>query len=708
MENKLELLAPVGDREMFTVAINNGADAVYLGLKNFNARMKADNFSNQDLREIVKFAHINNVKVYVTVNTIITDKEVETLIESVKHAVECKVDAFIVQDLGVSYILRNKFKNIVLHASTQMGVHNLEGAKQLEKMGFSRVVLSRETSLEDIKLIKNNTNLEIEYFVHGALCVAFSGNCYLSSMVKDKSGNRGECLQLCRLCYTAKENNKEINKGYLLSTRDLCYVSRIKELINAGVTSFKIEGRLKRPAYVAQTLQVYKKILNNREITNQDEFNLKKVFSRGDFNKGEYLYNKNENIINKDIQNHLGVKIGTIEKIEKFKDLHKIFINSKHKLSQNDGLKFVNKNGYVKSLGVGNVEIKNGLYVIYSKTYPNEKDDVYLTVDSVYENMLLASTKKIKINAIFKAQINKRATLILKCEDVEVLCKSESVCEMAKNSCITKDNVKNAISKIKDTCFEIENFEIEMGENIFISLKELNQLRREAIEKIENALALKNETKSFEFINKELKDDLFIENTNKQILYISKVEEIEKGLKNCLIIFNPNNYNNITVEKAMEYCNKNTKNCDLYLNLPIISNYKDMEIIRNILKNNNIGIVINNLYGVDFAVNRKVIVGYGLNIANSFAIKQLNELGIKGLFFKSIENFIPIFNEKLLQWKSEIPLMTFKHCPFKLNYGTNCENCSFNKNLTYTSESGTEYKINRKKIFYCYHELIKK
>ena len=361
--DKLEILAPVGNKEMLMAAINSGADAVYLGAELFNARMKADNFSNQDLKESVRLCHLYGVKVYLTLNTLVTDSEIPKLIEQVKIAVDSKVDAFIIQDLGVAYLLKKYFKNIVLHASTQMGVHNYEGALILEKLGFSRVVLSRETTLEDIKLIKQNTNLEIEYFVHGALCVAFSGNCYLSSEIKGKSGNRGECLQLCRLFYNASNNEKQINNGYLLSTKDLCYADKLKELVKAGVTSFKIEGRLKRPAYVVSTVSTYKKVLESSTFTKQDEKNLLKVFSRGDFNKGEYLNNNNSNIINKEIQNHLGEKIGRVLKVEKFKDLHKITIESRHQIATGDGLKFISKDGYVNSLGVGNVEYKNGNFI---------------------------------------------------------------------------------------------------------------------------------------------------------------------------------------------------------------------------------------------------------------------------------------------------------------------------------------------------------
>ena len=207
MNNNLELLAPVGSMDNLKVAVSSGADAVYLGMQNFNARDKADNFTAENIKEVVDYCHLHNVKVYLTVNTIIKDNEINMLVDTIKSAVEANVDAYIVQDLGVATLLKNTFVNINLHASTQMGVHNLKGAKLIEEFGFSRVVLSRETTLEDIKQIAQNTKLEIEYFVQGALCVAFSGNCYLSSILHGQSGNRGKCLQLCRLKKAGHKTN---------------------------------------------------------------------------------------------------------------------------------------------------------------------------------------------------------------------------------------------------------------------------------------------------------------------------------------------------------------------------------------------------------------------------------------------------------------------------------------------------------------------
>lgn len=342
----LELLAPAGDMEAFDVAVASGADAVYLGLDNFNARMKAQNFDCDNIAQVVSRAHFYGVKVYVTINTILQNCEFKELIELVKASIDAKVDAFLVQDLGVCKVLKETFDGICLHASTQLGVHNLYGAKVAEKAGFSRVVLSREAKLADIIEIKNNTNLEIEYFVQGALCIVFSGNCYLSSKEQGASGNRGLCKQMCRLPYRAEVQGKSCD-GYLLSARDLCLYSSLKELADAGVCSFKIEGRLRRNGYVACAVGVYRKALDEVEKGNSPtldsitENELKIAFSRGEFLKRAYLDDGTPKVVEKRFNNHVGIKIGTVKSVKEFKDgLFEIAIATKYPLAKGDGLKF--------------------------------------------------------------------------------------------------------------------------------------------------------------------------------------------------------------------------------------------------------------------------------------------------------------------------------------------------------------------------------
>lgn len=722
----VEILAPVGNKEMLLSAINNSADAVYLGGSYFNARMKAENFDNYSLEESVRLCHLHNVKVYLTLNTLIKDSEIPLMLQQVNSALKAGVDAFIVQDLGIAYILKTYFKDVVLHASTQLGVHNLDGALIAQKLGFKRVVLSREATLQDIKEIKQNTNLEIEYFVHGALCVAFSGNCYLSSYVKNKSGNRGECLQLCRLFYNSfqtKEdlvNNKLLNSGYLLSTKDLAYFNRLQDLINAGVDSFKIEGRLKRPGYVATAVKTYKEIANGKISTITDEENLRKVFSRGEFNKGIYLDDKNNNVINKLVQNHLGIKIGTVVRVDKFKDLHKIYIKSKHELTSGDGLKFVSKQGYVNSLGVGNVERRDDLFVIYSKTFPNENDDVYLTVDSKNEQTFLNNSNKIELSCSFNARANKKAvlTLIYKLDDkyIEVTSTSNIICEEAKTSSIKKENIIKNINKLKETEFELKQIDVNIENTLFLPLVEINNMRRNAVKQMEQKIIEINSPKckvlSDEEIN-ELQNTLSTQKVSltkpkKDIKIIHNINEINyQQIKDCDIIYSPQIYslqNTLLLNETLKnigFCGK------VYYDLPIIENFRDMKILKEILNNNKqYGIVVNNIYGLNLINGRDIIFGIYLNITNKFALKSLLNFNANAYAFKNIENWNDFNNENLLSYPENYTLMTFKHCPFKLNYGCDCGSCAYSKGLVYKAQSGNAYKIERKKIFNCYFQLL--
>ena len=283
--NNAEILAPVGSTEQLLAAVRSKANAVYLGTKNFNARRNADNFDNFNLKEAVKYCHSYNVKVYVTLNTIVFDKELNSLYETVKEIAESQADAVIVQDFATVKAVKKICPTLPIHASTQMAVHNVSGVKSLEKLGFSRVVLARELSIKEIEKIVKSTTLETEVFVHGAHCMSVSGNCYISAFLGERSGNRGLCAQPCRLDW------KIGNKNFALSLKDMSYIDHLKELENIGVTSLKIEGRMKRPEYVASSVTACKNALNNKEYNKEL---LKAVFSRSGFTDG-YLMDKRNN-----------------------------------------------------------------------------------------------------------------------------------------------------------------------------------------------------------------------------------------------------------------------------------------------------------------------------------------------------------------------------------------------------------------------------
>ena len=278
-----EILAPVGAQEQLKAAVRSGANAVYLGVDNFNARRNADNFTTENLKDAVKYCRLRDVKVFVTLNTLIFDKEIDELYEAVKAIAGSGADAVIVQDFATVKAVKEICPDMPLHASTQMAVHNVAGAKLLEEMGFSRIVLARELSLNEMKMIREAINAELEVFVHGAHCMSTSGNCYLSAMLGERSGNRGLCAQGCRLNWTNTHGRE-----YALSLKDMSYLDNIKDLMEIGIDSFKIEGRMKRPEYVAAAVSSLKKAMNNEYY---DKLTLRSVFSRSGFTDG-YLKNK--------------------------------------------------------------------------------------------------------------------------------------------------------------------------------------------------------------------------------------------------------------------------------------------------------------------------------------------------------------------------------------------------------------------------------
>lgn len=719
--NKPEILAPAGNIDALKVAINNGADAVYLGLQDFNARISADNFTTQNIAEYVRYAHTYGVKVYLTVNTLVNNTEMPLLINTVKSAVEAKVDAYLVQDLGVFSVLKKCFPDINLHASTQLGVHNLYGALQAQKLGFTRIVLSREAKLEDIIQIRKNTNLEIEYFVQGALCIAFSGNCYFSGMMQDNSGNRGRCKQYCRMKYTPNLNENEYNEKYMLSARDLCLINNLSKLIEAGVTSFKIEGRLRRSGYVAQAVHSYRQaidhILYKTEYNNKIEiYNLKKVFSRGEFNYDAYLNSGvPDDVVNPNVQNHLGIEIGKVIKVVPFKDLLKVTISSSHQLNTGDGLKFLDKGTQICSLGVGNVEkIDNNTFNIYTKHKIKKDYAVYLILDSVAEQKLIDVNKKIKINATINALANNNLSCTLTCGNVSVDFCSDFVLQSAQNCPTQKEEIAMQFAKLGDTYFEVENCTVTTN-NVFIPKSVLNNFRRNAILKLEEQIVLHNQQNITATIdNNSIKEVLSFKAKQTQQNMFSNIFVINednlsfaknKLSKDCIVVLSPQQYNKNVVQKFLD----EFKGFKVGLNLPIIANHKDLIMLDDIInQNKDLVLVSNNIYGLHYTNTHQVIAGLGMNVFNNYTVQFLKNLGVNACLLSIEQQLSNITMLKNLYVYSlgYVPLMTFAHCPYKTIYKNTCKTCKFTKGLSYTDVSGNKFCIVRHQLSQCYFELL--
>ena len=701
----MELLAPAGDIKSFYAAVYHGADAVYLGLQTFNARIKADNFTTENIVDIVKFAHLYGVKVYVTVNILISDEEVEDFLATVRACVRANVDAYIIQDLGMAHLLREHFPNIVLHASTQMGVHNLSGAKFLEQLGFKRVVLSRETKLADIKLIRAQTKLEIEYFVQGALCVAFSGNCYLSSLKNGNSGNRGKCLQLCRLPYQVYAGEKLLTEGYYLSAKDLCLMKRLPELSAAGVDCLKIEGRLKRASYVAQVTHSYRQALDdfNSVKIEQEKQKISALFSRGEFNEQAYLQN-NFKIINPQIGHHQGRKIGTVVAVCKFKDIHKITLQIKEMIGQNDALRLIQGERQF-SLGVGNVNVLgNGCVDIFSKQNIPVGCDVYLLKSEAKEKVLSDYVRYLPVDFYFTGRIGQPAQLVANHGDVSVTVNGTKPLEKARTAGATDEQVKKQLEKLNDTKFRLNYLECLM-DNVFLPVAELNALRRAAISALEQAILEQYNAHLPKIIENHIYHQPAVNVPKKNFYLISDVKDLNHvNLNHFSVILCPTEYHVAAVRQLVSAATESgVDKTALYLNLPTVATQAEMQILDEILTQIQIGIVANNYAHLQWASQYPTIAGIGLNVYNRYTAEALLKLGCENVIWSIEKNPAADYGSALV---SGYPaLMTLCHCPVREVYGSDCAKCRYHNDLIYQDERNNRYRFRRLKIQNCYFEL---
>ena len=570
--NKVELLAPAGDFSCLKAAIEAGCDAVYIGGKLFGARAFSSNFTDDEIIKAINYAHLFGVKVYVTTNTLIYDKEVERFLEYILFLHKNNVDAVIIQDSGMLDLVRQTFPNLEVHASTQMHIHNLDGASFMEKLGVKRVVLARETSISKIKEIKEKTNIDIEIFIHGALCVSYSGQCLMSSLIGNRSGNRGTCAGSCRQSYSIVDENNNIilNNKYPLSMKDLCSLENLKTLLDIGVTSLKIEGRMKSSSYVYTVVKLYRLAIdsyyknNNIYIDEKELYNLKKIFNR-EFTKGFLFDEENNKVINMKRPNHQGVEIGKV--INYKNNVATIKLNDE--ININDGLRIVGKkdigvnvnNFYINSKLVKTA--KKGDIITIKVNDKVEKDDkVLLTLDSKLNeeinNIISSNQRKVLVKAKFIAKEDKQITFELTDFINKVVVISENKVTKALNKPITKEEIKEKLNKIKDTVYKYESLDIEIDDNIFIPLNIINDLKRKAFEELNNKRLYKIPYKRCEYkrnVKSYPKEKLLN-------ILILKDENIDSLKKKYDYIYSSNNIDNTilllprVIDKYKENYNK--------------------------------------------------------------------------------------------------------------------------------------------------------
>ena len=505
----LELLSPVGDFDCLKSAVQNGADAVYFGANSFSARAFASNFDDNTLEQAINYAKIRGVKTNLTLNTLIKNNELENAISVAKRAYEYGIDAIIVQDLGLAKYLIKNFPGLAVHASTQMSIHNLDGVLELQKMGFSRVVLSRELSLEEIEYICKNSKIEIEVFVHGALCISYSGQCLFSSIVGGRSGNRGKCAQPCRLPYELLENEKTIDKGYLLSPKDLCGLEFLPQLVEAGVSSLKIEGRMKTPEYVATVTRIYRKYLDLVEknlqfkIDEKDKQDLLQVFNRGGFSNGYLASSPNKGLIYPQKSNNMGIFLGSVSNFNSNNGhisfatnstLHigdKICIeNRKHEtniytiselMQQNKNIKEANSGDYIKIGRMkGDISVGNKIYKMSDNFLTNS------ALDTINQEL-----RKIDLSCELNVNLNFPISLKIYNNNICVEVVSNIFPEIAIKSPITEDRLIFQLCKTNNTPYNFKNIKINLGKNLYVpSISGINELRRQGLKKFEEKFIL--------------------------------------------------------------------------------------------------------------------------------------------------------------------------------------------------------------------------
>lgn len=660
----MKLLSPAGDFESLKMAVYYGANEVYLGVKNFNAR-NIEGFNLDTLKQAVDFAHIYGVKVYLTVNILFDDDELQDALDLVVDAYNLGVDAFIIQDLGLAYLINKNYPQIEIHASTQMGLHNLEGVLWAKKLGFKRVVLSRETPLEEIKRIKQNCDIEIEYFAQGALCVCFSGNCYLSSYLCSASGNRGKCKQLCRLPYQLMNDKKLIAKGYLLSAKDFNMLSQLKELLDAGVDAIKIEGRARRPFYVAVATKEYRNALDGLKA---DKSELELAFNR---NYTPGYFHGNSDIIS-NFKNHIGINIGKIEKVNTGKTFNEFFFTSNRKLNAKSTIKTFKGNEEINTITMYDLkEIKPNFYRSTTTQRVEKGLSVNLIIDNELENATLSFSRKIDFDMKIFAFAGSNIKASFNVNGKEFAVEGEK-CEAAINQALSEEEIAKNFAKSE---YFAPKLKIETI-NAFLPKQKLNEFRRSVYEKVfveltTNDRQILTKTKITTHLPVlKFKDFEIVENAS-----------FKSNFKN--IIFSPEIYSLENVKMFMENCLKQNKNP--FLDIPNFALKEDILLLKNIINETKIPIIANNYFALTFDTEK--VAGAALNVYNSISAKCLD---------------MPVITaESDISTRINYPYMTLRHCPIKQHLKTDCSHCLYNKNYKYVMENGKILTLKRKKLATC-------
>ena len=713
--NKVEILSPAGSIDNLKAAINASCDAIYIGGSKFGARAYADNPKQDMLLEAIDYVHLHDKKIYLTVNTLLKNNELkDELYDYLSKYYIAGLDAVIVQDMGVLHFIHKHFPGLAIHGSTQMSLNMAEGANVLKDYGMTRFVPGRELSLEEIKDMRSKTDLEIEVFVHGSLCYSYSGQCLMSSVFSGRSGNRGRCAQPCRMPYTlANTMLSRDEEKYLLSPKDIASIDLIPDLIDAGIDSFKIEGRMKRPEYTAITTYVYKKyvekylemgrekyeryIFDNQKEYKQDKMNLLDIYNRGGFSDGYFKQRNGRSMITLDKPNHSGVQVGRVKKITK----GRVWIHLSEDINKGDVLKIVGtdmeKNSYEYTTGIAlkagqTAETNYDRRVILEEGAPVYRVRNNELIHALETNFVNGKTE-ILIDGRVDAIQGEKLLISLKKDDVKISLEGDIV-EEAKNQPMSEDRIRKQVDKINDTHFIFNRLDIKVEGRPFIPVRKLNELRRQAIDKLEKSIIssfhrekpnviirqVDNSVNGFKDIEEQSKDD----ETNK--LGISVLVHRKDQLE---VVLDHNEVTSVYLDSDIARLDDlkeiityvKQRNKKIYLYMPHIFRKTTYEYFKmNVEKKDSVlkedcldGFLIRNMEEYEFIhkylFDKEIITDYNLYIMNKEATKTWNELGVYKftapleLNKHELQELSGLYDDFIVYGRT--PLMVTAQCPMK-------------------------------------------
>lgn len=651
MNKRVELLAPAGSTESFYAAVNSGADSVYLGGKLFNARYNSQNFDNEEMKKIISYAHNKGVKVYVTLNIVLKDTEILDALNYAVFLYESDVDAVIVQDLGMLYLIKKFIPDLPVNISTQAAVYDEYGVKFYEHYDVNKVIMAREMSLEQLRNAVKNTDTDLEIFIHGALCTCYSGQCYMSSFLGGRSGNRGKCAQPCRLSYSfydkvKKEENNEFGVVPVLSLKDFIAGETITELIEAGITTFKIEGRMKGPEYTAAVVEYYRQIIDDYYEGDKSDYKELEKKAMSTFSRG--------------------------------------YTNGYLKPSMDDEMLAKTSSG-VKGEDIEQIQEETKDIVLEYSSLRRKKIDFSLSL-------------KIGEKAVLKAHDGKNSVTV----------ESEEACETSLKNAVTEDMVREQLTKLGNSIYELNSMETLLDENVFVRKSTLNQLRRDAIEILyDKGAVYYNRSKIADITRDEaFSNRVFKDNQPKVSLKINGDDEFHLADKmKVKRIYIPYDLN-INMAKDIDVEEK-------YLWIPNIvskaqySIFKDnMKLYEEIFD----GVCVNNVGSFYFFKENselKIHCGPFFNVINTFSANLLGDMGAEGLTFSFEANIRDMESiNRYSAVKSEIvaheynQLMVMKNCPMSLVKNCknmqDCDKCSFKESHALKDRKSVYFNVERK------------